>query len=107
MSTAFHPETDSSSELSNKMAIESLHHYVNARQDDWADHLLQVEIPMNNSVNAVTGKSPTELLYGMHLHLIAHLANHKSDDVLAVNEVLDRIDESVELSKDCHVIVKT
>jgi hypothetical protein len=34
MSTSFHPETDGSSEKSNKTAIESLRHYVNVRQTD-------------------------------------------------------------------------
>ena len=51
------------------MAIESLRHYVNVRQDDWA--------------------------------------KHKSDEVSAVNEFLDSIDESVELSKVRHVIAKS
>ena len=31
MSTAYHPETDGSSERSNKTAIESLRHYINIR----------------------------------------------------------------------------
>ena len=48
-----------------------------------------------------------ELLYGTHLCLIPHPADHKADDVLAVNEFLKRINESVELSKDRHVIAKT
>ena len=107
MSMPVHSETDGSSERSHKMAIESLHHYVNMRQDNWADHLLQVEIAMNNSVNMTTGKSPMELLYGTHLHLIPHPADHKEDDVPAVNEFLDRINESVELLKDRHIIMKT
>jgi hypothetical protein len=34
MSTSFHPETDGSSERSNKTAIEALRHYVNRRQTD-------------------------------------------------------------------------
>ena len=62
MSTAFHPETDGSSERSNKTAIEALGHYLNTRQDDWSEHLIHVETAMNNSVNATTGKSPMELL---------------------------------------------
>jgi len=107
MSMAFHLETDGSSERSNKTAIESLCHYVNARQDNWADHVLQVEIAMNNLVNTMTGTSLTELLYQMHLRLIPHPADHKSDDVPAVNKFLDRIDKSVELMKDCHIIVET
>src|SRR5436190_6970010 len=58
MSTSFHPETDGSSQRSNKTMIESLRHYVNLRQSDWADHLIHVEAAMNNSVNATTGKTP-------------------------------------------------
>ena len=34
MSTSFHPETDGSSERSNKTAIESIRHYVSVRQHD-------------------------------------------------------------------------
>jgi hypothetical protein len=63
MSMAAHPETDGSSEQSNKMSIEFLWHYVNARQTDWADHLIGVEMCINNSKNASTGKSLTELLF--------------------------------------------
>ena len=67
MSTAYHSETDGSSERSNKTAIELLRQYVNACQTDWADHLVHVESAMNNSVNATTTKTPTELLYGTSL----------------------------------------
>jgi hypothetical protein len=34
MSTAYHPETDGSSERSNKTLIEALRHYINVRQSD-------------------------------------------------------------------------
>ena len=34
MSTAYHPETDGSSERSNKTVIEALRHYTNTRQMD-------------------------------------------------------------------------
>jgi hypothetical protein len=34
MSTAYHPETDGSSERANKTLIEALRHYVNIRQSD-------------------------------------------------------------------------
>jgi len=69
MSTSYHPETDGSSEKSNKTTIESLRHYVNLRQSDWADHLIHVEAAVNNSVNATMGKTPTELVYGVPLRL--------------------------------------
>src|SRR5437762_7339905 len=65
MSKSYQPETDGSSERSNKTMIESLRQYVNLRQSDWADHLIHVEAAMNNSVNATTGKTPTEMVYGL------------------------------------------
>src|SRR5436305_13468699 len=60
MSTSFHPETDGSSERSNKTMIEALRHYVNLRHSDWADDLIHVEAAVHNSVNASTGKTRTE-----------------------------------------------
>jgi len=61
---------------------------------------------MNNSINATTGKSPTELLYGTHLRLFAHPIN-TSSTVPAVTDFLEKIDESVQLAKDHYVIAKT
>jgi hypothetical protein len=106
MSTSFHPETDGSSERSNKTAIESVRHYVSARQHDWSEHLIHVELAMNNSVNATTGMTPTELLYGTPVRLVPHPANTLSE-FPAVTEFLERIDESVALAQDRHVVAKT
>src|SRR5437667_9348644 len=69
MSTSFHPETDGSSERSNKTMIEAIRHYVNLQHTDWADHLIHVEAAINNTINATTGKSPTEMVFGATLRL--------------------------------------
>jgi len=106
MSTAYHPETDGSSEKSNKTAIESLRQYANIRQNDWVDHLVHVEATMNNSVNATTLKTPTELLYGAPIRLFPAPID-SSSEVPAVTEFLDRIQESLTIAKDQHVIAKT
>jgi len=106
MSTTYHPETDGSSERSNKTAIESLRQYVNAHQTDWADHLAHVEFAMNNSVNATTTKTPRELLYGTSLRLIPASINPTSE-VPAVTAFLDRIQDSISTAKDQHVVAKT
>jgi len=106
MSTSFHPETDGSSERSNKTAIESIRHYVSVRQHDWSEHLIHVELAMNNSVNATTGMTPTELLYGTPVRLVPHPANRHSE-FPAVTEFLERINESVALAQDRHVVAKT
>ena len=63
LSTSYHPDTDGSSERSNKTVIESLRNYVNRRQTDWPDHLIHVETAINNSVNATTDYTPTEMVY--------------------------------------------
>ena len=94
MSTAFHPETDGSSERSNKTVIEALCHCINTRQNNWTKHLIHVKAAMNNSVNATTGKSPMEVLYRTHLWLVPHPVN-TSSMVLATTDFLDRINESV------------
>src|SRR5438046_6819022 len=57
-STAYHPQTDGSSERSNKTVIQALRNYVNRRQTDWTKHLIHVETAMNNSVNATTELAP-------------------------------------------------
>src|SRR5204862_7123337 len=92
MSTSYHPETDGSSERSNKTMIESLRHYVNLRQSDWADHLIHMETAMNNSVNATTGKTPTELVYGTTVRLLtspSHLAKTNLDIYAILDYILN------------------
>jgi hypothetical protein len=106
MSTAYHPETDGSSERSNKTAIEALRHYTNARQSDWMDHLIHVETAMNNSVNATTGLTPNELVFGAPLRLFPTPSLEQSD-VPAVSEFLERIKTSIGIAKDAHLAAKT
>jgi hypothetical protein len=47
-------------------------------------------------MNTTTGMTPTELLYGIALHLISYPANIQSDFPTVV-EFLERIDEAVAL----------
>jgi hypothetical protein len=111
MSTSLHPETDGSSERSNKTAIEALRHYVNRRQTDWMDHLIHVETQMNNSVNATTNFSPTELVFGSRLRLFPTFREEDIDTsattVPAVTQHLDHIVESIAIARDNHLTAKT
>ena len=109
MSSSFHPETDGSSERSNKTMIESIRHYINLRQSDWVDHLIHVEAAMNNSVNSTTGKSPTEMVFGTTLRLFptpGDLAK-PTQDVPAVSEYIQRIQDSIAIARDRHAEAKT
>ena len=109
MSTSFHPETDGASERSNKTVIEALRHYVNLRHSDWVEHLIHVEAAMNNSVNATTGKSPTELVFGTTLHLFPlpqDLAK-PVQDIPSVSEYIQRIQDYIAMARDRHAAAKT
>jgi len=108
MSTSFHPEMDGSSERSNKTVIESLRHYVSTHQTDWAEHLIHVETVMNNSVNATTSKTPTELLYGTPIRLFpVPIENRDTILIPSVGEYLERIEMSIAIARDRHAEAKT
>ena len=109
LSTSFHSETDSSSQWSNKTMIEALRHYVNLRQIDWAAHLIHVEAAMNNSVNTTTGKSPTELVFRTTLRLFpsTHDLTKPTQDVLAVSDYIQRIQDNIAMVRDHHAKVNT
>ena len=107
MSTSYHPETDGSSEHSNKTVIEALRHYVNVRQSDWAEHLIHAETVFNNSVNATTSKTPTELVYRTALRLFPVPVDKGDITHPAVTDYIERIEDSVAIARDQHAVTKT
>jgi hypothetical protein len=64
MSTSFHPETDGTSERSNKTIIESLRHFVDSSHANWPELLPKVVASINMSKSLATGFSPFELVFG-------------------------------------------
>ena len=111
LSTAYHPETDGSTESANKTIIVSLRHYVNKRQTDWAVHLTHVESVFNNSVNTATHQAPNELLYGTTVRLFPNMdvpidtSNPAVADYL--EQIQERISDAIAIAKDNRLIAKT
>src|SRR5690606_1768523 len=64
MSTAFHPQTDGSTERMNRLVNQMMRNLVNVRQDNWSDCLPAIEFAINSHQNATTKKAPFELVYG-------------------------------------------
>ena len=58
MSTAFHPQTDGSTEIANKTIIQILRNWVSMKQDNWAQCLPLVAYVINISTNDTTKMSP-------------------------------------------------
>jgi hypothetical protein len=65
-----------------------------------------VETSMNNSVNATTGKTPTELLYGTTVRLFP-VVNMEKATLPAIANYLERIQESINIAKEGHRTAKT
>ena len=66
LSTAYHPQTDGRSEVTNKIAITVIRPLLESKHKTWSDHLSATEFAINNTVNASTGKTPFYVMYGFH-----------------------------------------
>ena len=66
LSTAYHPQTDGRSEVTNKIAITVIRPLLESKHKTWSEHLSATEFAINNTVNASTGKTPFYVMYGFH-----------------------------------------
>lgn len=73
MSSSFYPETDGSSERSNKMVVQALQFHVQQNQKGWACALPRVCFDIMNSLNESTGFSPFQLHIGRAPQIIPPL----------------------------------
>lgn len=78
-STAYHPQTDGSSERTNQTVEVALRHYLLSMDNptDWPNILPRFQAVLNNSPSASTSKTANEILYGFKpnqpLDLIANI----------------------------------
>ena len=74
MSTAYHPQTDSSFEWTNKTVIQCIWFHIDQQQKGWLKVLQKICFNIMNSVNASTGYAPCmlKLLWNSHLTTIFH-----------------------------------
>jgi transposase InsO family protein/predicted aspartyl protease len=67
VSTAFHPETDGSTERMNQNVEKYIRTFSNWAQDDWQSLLPMAELSINNHDSSSTGVSPFFLSHGYHV----------------------------------------
>jgi len=70
MSSSYHPQTDGSSEHTNKTINQSLRYHVDCAQKGWVWALPRIRFAMMNTLNASTGFSNFQLHLGRSLRLI-------------------------------------
>ena len=65
-SSTFHPQTDGHTEVVNRSLGNLLRCLVGNKPSNWEMVLAQAEFAYNNSVNRSIGKTPFEIVTGMH-----------------------------------------
>lgn len=73
MSTAYHPQTDGTSERAVWSVTQVLCTMVNENQLNWVDHIPMTEFTINSSTNTSTGMPPFEANYGYMPTLVRQL----------------------------------
>ena len=107
LSTAFHPQTDGSSERTNKTVVQALRYHVARNQRGWARALPRVRFAIMSAVNASTGVSRFQLHLGRQPRILppildSDVSTHTdaSDDAAIAAELLRRIDTDVLEAQD-------
>ncbi|KAJ2913860.1 hypothetical protein MD484_g6573, partial [Candolleomyces efflorescens] len=81
MSSSFHPETDGSSERTNKSVIQAIRFHIEKNQKGWVAALPRVRFALMNTVNASTGLSPFQLRLGRSPRLVPPMVSAPGDPV--------------------------
>lgn len=103
LSTAYHPETDGSTERMNQTLEAYLRAYVNYNQDDWADLLYNAELAVNNRDATSTGVSPFFLTHGYHVEPldIEELTNdaRRTSPIAQADQIVRQLKEAREYAE--------
>jgi hypothetical protein len=102
MSSAYHPETDGSSECTNKTVNQMLRFHVKCNQQDWVRALPRIRFQMMNTVNASTKFSGFQLHLGRSPHVIPPIATSASSSPLleSTEHIIQQLNDDVAEARD-------
>jgi hypothetical protein len=115
MSSAYHPETDGSSERTNKTVNQLLRFHVDRNQKNWLSALPRVRFCIMNTINTSTGFSPFQLKSGFSPRLLPPIVPRNETDttqedleaqMLAI-DLISRIQTDVHDAQDNLIEAKT
>ena len=112
MSSAYHPETNGTSEWTNKTVNQSICYFMHQNQKSWVQALPQVRFNMLNTVNALTGFSGFQLKMGHLPRLLPHIVQALPAGLRGTKEAVDTMGviEQVQLdmqqAKDALAVAK-
>jgi Chromo (CHRromatin Organisation MOdifier) domain len=108
MSTAFHPETDGTSERTNKTVVQAIRYFVDRTQKGWKK-ALPIRFAIMNTVNASTGFTPFQLKTGRSPRVIPPLTPvdpSAPTPALTAHELIESIDLDVKQAQDALTAAK-
>ena len=97
-SSAYHPQTDGQTEIVNKKLEEMIPAFVNYNQDNWDNHLVELEVAYNSSVHSTTTFSPFFLTYGQEIKSIPADILHSDNDL--THRYLQNIKDSIKCAQE-------
>jgi hypothetical protein len=103
MSTSYHPETDGSSERTNKTVNQAIRYHVDNNQKGWLAKLPHIRFALMNTVNASTGFSGFQLKTGRSPRLIppiAPLLRDASVEHTNTHDIIARVALDVQEAQD-------
>jgi len=111
MSSSYHPETDGSSERSNKTVNQMLRYHVCRNQKGWARALPRIRFQIMNTKNASTGFSGFQLLMGRSPRVIppiipSNLPPDLQDATKSASDVLSCLNDDVAQARDNLMLAK-
>jgi hypothetical protein len=102
MSTSYHPETDGSSERTNKTVIQCIRFAVERDQIGWVKSLPKIRFDIMNTTNRSTGFTPFQLRFGRSPRILPPLfpstIQHPADKL--ANDLLLRMQSDISEAKD-------
>lgn len=102
------PRANGQVERYNRTVLDSLSAQNHGKDERlWDDNLLKVQWGLNNSMNKGTGKSPSEILFGLKLinsnegHIISEIEieNNEQDPLSNMNKIREEVKEYVDKSQ--------
>lgn len=101
LSTAFHPETDGSTERMNQEVLAYLRAFISYAQFEWASMLPTAMLAINNRDTSL-GLSPFFLTHGYHAEPVAQVTpalKRRSEPKMAAEKFVSRIHEAQEFAQ--------
>ena len=104
----YHPAGNGITERENKVIVDMLRHFVNARQSDWDIHLPVIMMAYRSSVHRVIGESPASMMYGHELRLpIDALVGPPPEEEHEAVATSDYVQNLVEALQTAHETART